>query len=143
MRILLEGGFSADGSLSAGAEDDFAVGMEDLFEQSLEKPRAKYNTGLFQETNVEAFVEEYEWLQVAQKVAEEAKFVHYDLIFADILKTRGGFDLIVGNPPWAKPNWNEGQVLADLDPVYEGLSASEAKKIMPGALEKSQLHKFF
>ena len=137
MRILLEGGFSFDGSLSAGAEDDFAVVMGDLFDQQVAEPAAKYNVGLFQETNVEAFIEEYDWLQVATAVANEARFVHYDLIFADILKVRGGFDLIVGNPPWAKPNWNEGLVLADLDPLYAGLSASEAKTTMADALKKS------
>ena len=137
MRILLEGGFSVDGSLSAGTEDDFAIVMGDLFDLQVAEPAAKYDVGLFQETNVEAFIEEYDWLQVATEVANEARFVHYDLIFADILKTRGGFDLIVGNPPWAKPNWNEGQVLADLDPLYAGMSASEAKKAMAGALKKS------
>ena len=137
MRILLEGGFSVDGSLSAGAKDDFAVVMGDLFDLEVAEPAAKYSVDLFQETNVEAFIEEYDWLQVATEVASEARFVHYDLIFADILKSRGGFDLIVGNPPWAKPNWNEGQVLADLDPLYAGMSASEAKDAMSGALEQS------
>jgi hypothetical protein len=138
MRILLEGGFSVDGSLSAGAEDDFVVVMGDLFDQQVAEPAAKYNVGLFQETNVEAFIEEYDWLQVATEVAAKARFVHYDLIFADILKERGGFDLIVGNPPWAKPNWNEGQVLADLDPLYAGILASEAKKVLTGALKSSK-----
>jgi len=138
MRILLEGGFSADGSLSAGAQDDFAVGMSDLFDEPVAKTAAQHNMGLFQETNVEAFIEEYDWLQVATEVAEEARFVHYDLIFADILKARGGFDLIVGNPPWAKPSWNEGQVLADLDPLYAGLSASDAKRALSNALEKAR-----
>jgi len=138
MRILLEGGFSADGSLSAGAQDDFAVGMSDLFDEPVAKSATQHNMGLFQETNVEACIEEYDWLQVATKVAEDARFVHYDLIFADILKARGGFDLIVGNPPWAKPNWNEGQVLADLDPLYAGLSASDAKKALPNALDKAR-----
>jgi hypothetical protein len=139
MRILLEGGFSADGSLNAGAQDDFAVDLRDLFEESIAKPAKQHNIGLFQETNVEAFIEEYAWLQVATKVAEEARFVHYDLIFADILKARGGFDLIVGNPPWAKPNWNEGQVLADLDPLNAGLSASDTKKVIANALGKARV----
>ena len=137
MRILLEGGFSVDGSLSAGAEDDYGIVMGDLFDLQVAEPAANYNVGLFQETNVEAFIEEYDWLQVATEVASEARFVHYDLIFADILKSRGGFDLIVGNPPWVMPNWNEGRVLADLDPLYAGLSAAEAKNAMASALEES------
>ena len=125
MRILLEGGFSVDGSLSAGAEDDFAVVMGDLFDLQVAEPTAKYNVGLFQETNVEAFIEEYDWLQVATEVANEARFVHYDLIFADILKKRGGFDLIVGNPPWAKSDWSIKEEIADLDPIYKGGTAAK------------------
>ncbi|HAW19199.1 MAG TPA: hypothetical protein DCX14_03370, partial [Flavobacteriales bacterium] len=143
MRILLEGGFSADGSLSTGAEDDFAVVMGDLFDEGVAEPAANYNIGLFQETNVEAFIEEYDWLQVAIDVANEARFVHYDLIFADILKARGGFDLIVGNPPWAQQVWNEGDVLSDIDPIYAGLSAADIKKIISTTLkEKSYTNAF-
>jgi hypothetical protein len=140
MRVLLEGGFSADGSFSLGEMDDFAVPQDDLFGsgQEVRDTTAKYNTSLFQETNVEALVEEYDWLRIAGDVAKQARFVHYDLLFADILRERKGFDLIVGNPPWAKPSWNEGQVLADLNPLYAGLSASDAKKIMASALSNSK-----
>jgi methylase of polypeptide subunit release factors len=53
------------------------------------------------------------------------------------MKARGGFDVIVGNPPWAKPSWNEGLVLADIDPLYAGLSASDAKKVLGEALPKA------
>ena len=34
----------------------------------------------------------------AVEVAERERFVHFDLIFADVMKARGGFDVIVGNP---------------------------------------------
>ncbi|MDG0979943.1 MAG: N-6 DNA methylase, partial [Halieaceae bacterium] len=138
MRVLLEGGFSADGSFSLGEMDDFAVLQDDLFgsENEVRDTTAKYNTSLFQETNVEALIEEYDWLRVAGDVAEQARFVHYDLLFADILKERKGFDLVVGNPPWAKPNWNEGAVLADIDPIYAGKSASEIRRLLPAALSR-------
>jgi hypothetical protein len=142
MRILLEGGFSADGSVSVG-EVDTAFETEDLFADSIKDRTVNYQTGLFQETNVEAFVELHDWLRVSAAVAKQARFVHYDLIFADILKDRQGFDLIVGNPPWAKPSWNEGLVLADLDPIYAGLSASEAKKVLGDALVKTKNTKEF
>ncbi|GAB5499051.1 MAG: class I SAM-dependent DNA methyltransferase [Pseudohongiellaceae bacterium] len=137
MRVLLEGGFSADGSLSLGEIDDFAVSQEDLFNTEIKDTRGAYNTSLFQETNVEALAEEYDWLGVAIDVSSRARFTHYDLLFADILRERQGFDLIVGNPPWQKPSWKEGQVIATIDPLYAGLSAAEAKKLMVTALEKS------
>lgn len=142
MRILLEGGFSADGSVSVG-EVDTAFETGDLFADGIKDRTVNYQTGFFQETNVEAFVELHDWLQVSTAVAKQARFVHYDLIFADILKDRRGFDLIVGNPPWAKPSWNEGLVLTDLDPIYAGLSASDLKKVLADALVKSKKTKEF
>ena len=53
---------------------------------------------LFRETNVEALIETFDWLEVATQVAERERFVHFDLIFADVMRARGGFDLIVGKP---------------------------------------------
>ena len=71
---------------------------------------------------------------MVDQVATREGFVHYDLIFADVLRERGGFDIIVGNPPWAKVKWNEGAVLADIDPVHAGLSATQAKNVLAKAL---------
>ncbi|MEP3431175.1 MAG: N-6 DNA methylase [Roseibium sp.] len=151
MAMILEGGFSADGSLAAPSIDEFSDPSPDFFNQlepdapakDLFKAAAKRQEGLFRETNVEALIETFDWLGVAVQVAARERFVHFDLIFADVMKARGGFDLIVGNPPWAKPSWNEGLVLADIDPLYAGLTASDAKKKLPEALAKAKGEKRF
>ncbi len=145
MRLILDGGFSADGSLameSTGDIQDPSPDFLDLLEpdapaRDLFKAASKRQDSLFQETNVEALIETFDWLGVAVEVAERERFVHFDLIFADVMRARGGFDVIVGNPPWAKPSWNEGLVLADIDPLYAGLSASDAKKVLGDALPKA------
>lgn len=145
MAMILEGGFTADGSLAAPSVAEFADPAPDFLDllepdapaRDLFKAAAKRQEGLFRETNVEALVENFDWLKTAVEVAERERFVHFDLIFADVMKARGGFDVIVGNPPWAKPSWNEGLVLADIDPLYAGLSASDAKKVLPEALPKA------
>jgi len=145
MAMIVEGGFTADGSLAAPSVIEFADPNSDFFDRlepetpagDLFKDAKRRQEGLFRETNVEALVESFDWLQVAAEVAERERFVHFDLIFADVMNARGGFDLIVGNPPWAKPSWNEGLVLADIDPLYAGLSASDAKKVLPEALPKA------
>src|SRR5262249_42669896 len=61
------------------------------------------------------------------------------------LRKRGGFDVIVGNPPWARPAWNETDVLGDIDPgfVVRGLSASETRTALPGLLSKDADRKGF
>jgi len=145
MAMILEGGFTPDGSLAAPSMDEFADPAPDFLDmmepdapaRDLFKAAAKRQDGLFRETNVEALIETFDWLGVAVEVAERERFVHFDLIFADVMKARGGFDVIVGNPPWAKPSWNEGLVLADIDPLYAGLSASDAKKVLGEALPKA------
>lgn len=145
MGLLLEGGISADGSLAAPTQEshaDLAKGFFHLLGEAA--PSAGGAAGasrpLFRETNVEMLIELSPWLGVAAEVAEEARFVHLDLIFADILKERGGFDLIVGNPPWAKPSWNEADVIGDIDPgfVTRKLSAAETKQAREAALSRPE-----
>ncbi len=151
MAMILEGGFSADGSLAAPSIDEFSDPSPDFFDQlepdapakDLFKAAARRQEALFRETNVEALIETFDWLGVAVQVAARERFVHFDLIFADVMKARGGFDIIVGNPPWAKSSWNEGLVLADIDPLYAGLSASVAREILSEALKKSKGFKRF
>lgn len=144
MAMILEGGFTADGSLAAPSVAEFADPAPDFLD--LLEPdapardlfKAAYRQdALFRETNVEALIENFDWLKTAVEVAERERFVHFDLIFADVMKARGGFDVIVGNPPWARPGWNEGLVLADVDPLHAGLSASDARQVMAEALPKA------
>lgn len=68
----------------------------------------------------------YPRLQLVEQIAKQHRFFHWELEFADIFLQRGGFDLMVGNPPWIKVEWIEGAVLGDADPlvVLRNLSAS-------------------
>jgi hypothetical protein len=146
MAMILEGGFMPDGSLAAPSLDEFSDPVPDFFDtlepeapaKDLFRTAKRKQESLFRETNVDSLVQEVSWLGVAVEVAAQERFTHYDLIFADVLRSRGGFDLIVGNPPWARPGWNEGLILADIDPLYAGLSAPDAKKILPEALAKAK-----
>ena len=105
MAMILEGGFTADGSLAAPSVTEFADPAPDFLDllepdapaRDLFKA-ANQQDALFRETNVEALIENFDWLKTAPEVAERERFVHFDLIFADVMKARGGFDVIVGNP---------------------------------------------
>ncbi len=78
-------------------------------------------------------------LDVAYKIAEQNHFMHWELEFADIFAERGGFDLIIGNPPWIKLEWNEQNVLADKNPMFavKKLTANETTKHRSEALKRS------
>ncbi|WP_293812237.1 Eco57I restriction-modification methylase domain-containing protein [uncultured Phascolarctobacterium sp.] len=66
-------------------------------------------------------------LDLAARIAEQNKFMHWELEFADLFAERGGFDLIIGNPPWIMLGWNEQDVLSDKQPMFaiKKLSAAQ------------------
>ncbi len=79
--------------------------------------------------DVEKLKAEFERLRLVEAVAQRIRPLHWDLEFADLLKG-GGFDLIVGNPPWLKVEWEEKGVIGDTDPMVliRKVSASELAK---------------
>src|SRR5690606_23536497 len=69
-------------------------------------------------------------MEVVDDVCGRLRPHHWELEFAEVFVDGGGFDLIVGNPPWIKLQWNEQGILSDLDPrlVLDGVSASDTAK---------------
>jgi len=57
-------------------------------------------------------------LRKVRDLAERHRFLHWELEYADLFDERGGFDLILGNPPWIKIEWNEGGVMGDFEPLF-------------------------
>src|SRR5690606_1598166 len=47
-------------------------------------------------------------LDVVRETAEKRRFFHWELRFAEVFAERGGMDVILGNPPWIKVQWEEG-----------------------------------
>jgi len=74
-------------------------------------------------------------------ISETHRFLHWELEFADIFEDHGGFDLIVGNPPWIKVEWNEGGVLGDAQPLFvlRKFSASKMNELREETLERFHL----
>ena len=57
-----------------------------------------------------------------------------------MFEERGGFDLVVGNPPWILLGWNEQAVIGDTQPqfIIKNLSAAETARIRTQALRDSK-----
>lgn len=66
------------------------------------------------------------WLQRAEEIQCRLHFHHWELRFSELFGARGGFDVIVGNPPWIKMQWEESGILSEFDPLLalRELSAS-------------------
>ncbi|RRV84502.1 Eco57I restriction-modification methylase domain-containing protein [Stutzerimonas stutzeri] len=94
--------------------------------------------------DIAALVEALPQLQVAQQVAGQQHFMHWALEFADVFKARGGFDVILGNPPWIKLEWNEQALLSDFDPRFairklSAKQASDQREAVFGALPQARV----
>lgn len=62
--------------------------------------------------------EHFPRMAVVEGIATRRRFMHWELFFADVLIQRGGFDLLLGNPPWLKVEWNEAGVLGEFNPLF-------------------------
>ena len=73
---------------------------------------------------------------VAQRVAAEMRFFHWELEFPDVFQAPdSGFDAMLGNPPWdiAKPVSKE--FFSDIDPLYRSYGKQEALRKQSGYFE--------
>lgn len=82
-------------------------------------------------------------LNLVRQIAEQNKFMHWELEFADLFAERGGFDLIIGNPPWVLLGWNEQGVLSDVNPIFalRNLSAADTGKLRAEAIRENRVRK--
>ncbi|WP_180170755.1 class I SAM-dependent DNA methyltransferase [Acinetobacter sp. YH12027] len=70
------------------------------------------------ELHLPSLYKQHPRLQLVKELADKFKFFHWELTFADVFADRGGFDVMLGNPPWLKVEWNEGGVLGDYNPEF-------------------------
>ena len=92
--------------------------------------------------NLEELREKVPRLRIANEVAEQQKFFHWELEFSDVFENRGGFDLVVGNPPWIKLEWNEEAVLGDRQPLFavKKFTATQTAKVREELLCNTASH---
>ncbi len=82
---------------------------------------------------------------VRELAAERLRCLHWELEFADLFygartdsTARGGFDLVVGNPPWVKVEWDERGVVGDYEPLVgmRKMRAPQLRRMREDALEE-------
>ena len=87
----------------------------------------------------------HERLDIANRIAKEQKFQHWELEFADVFEEKGGFDLMIGNPPWLKMTWTEEGKLSEKNPKFavKKLSASDIAKERTEVLKNSKTYAIY
>ena len=99
---------------------------EDLFGREYAEHAADIAARITDEVgllNLGKLFEQFPRLEFVDEMAARRRFHHWELAFADVFygkrgdgRRRGGFDLVLGNPPWIKVEWKEAGVLGDFDP---------------------------
>ena len=73
--------------------------------------------------DIDKVLDEFPRLRLVDSLAQESRFLHWELHFADVFyglrpdgTVRRGFDLVIGNPPWVRVEWDERGVIGDFEP---------------------------
>lgn len=87
-------------------------------------------------------------LAVTQEVSEAARLLHWPLAFPDVMLERGGFDVVLGNPPWERIKLQEQEFFAGTPVADAANTAARADLIRewaakePGSYERNWIERF-
>ena len=92
----------------------------------------------FNEKSISAIIRESARFTIVDHVRKQQHFFHWELSCAHIFNERGGFDLIVGNPPWIKVEFDESDLISEFEPIVKirKYRAEEVNKFIPTWMEK-------
>jgi len=87
-------------------------------------------------SDTDALVAEIDRLALVNDVARQQRFHHWEVAFAEVFAERGGFDLVLGNPPWVPIYFDQGGALTDYEPQISvrGWSSSQIANAAPDIL---------
>ena len=69
-------------------------------------------------------------VDTTRRIAEEFGFFHWELAFPHVF-ARGGFDVVLGNPPWERVKLQEQEFFAKREPsIAKARNAAERKKLI-------------
>ena len=84
-------------------------------------------------------------LQIADRLAKRYRFFHPMLEFIEVFWLRDGFDIICGNPPWIKMEFNEANIIAEKYPevAIRKVSAPDVRQKLSLFMENPALKSLY
>ncbi len=102
------------------------------FESIIVEDEAQYKANIFDEN---------QRIKIVNRLAAQYHFFHPQLEFLEVFWERGGFDLIAGNPPWLKLQFDEKGIIAEKYPEVEikNVSAPQVRLLQSKFFENQTL----
>ena len=122
LQMVLEGTVTATSTPARGEQPELLA----LLEEDQEVVEALYEDVGYVDTD--ELCRTLPRLGLVREVRERLPFHHWELAFAEVFGERGGFDLIVGNPPWVNIEWKEIGLVGDYYPWIQ-LRKSSSEEI--------------
>jgi hypothetical protein len=118
--------YDLDLLIHGNASTSDAGPTSDLFDETQGGPRVDFEVerDRYGHVDIDLLLETNLRLKRVQELADQHRFLHWELEFSDHFSAKGGFDLILGNPPWIKLEWREQDFLGDFDPIISLRSLS-------------------
>lgn len=147
MSLILEGTTAAVVVTDIASERRQTRGQLSLFPTEMQKLELEINT-LYEgmgKVDIPALRRQNPRLDIAAQIAEQNHFLHWELEFADLFVEKGGFDLVIGNPPWIKVKWDEQSILADFNPLFtiRDFPVNKKNTIRINTLKNNDVFKFY
>ncbi len=139
MALILEGNVTTIEGTQPSLFEEYKTDAEKMAD-SLRGVYQEYGT-----VDIPALCKENPRLALSKQIAEEQHFMHWELEFADVFAEKGGFDFVIGNPPWIKLEWQEQGILSDKNPMFavKDLSASQTALQRNTSLENTETRKLY
>lgn len=95
--------------------------------------------------DIPALCKENPRLALSKEIAEQQRFMHWELEFADVFANKGGFDFVIGNPPWLKLVWDERSVIGDKLPsiIIKDLDSTQVAFQRSELLKNNEIKKLY
>jgi hypothetical protein len=115
-----------------------APGNAELFPTSSFIPQPSSLHDKYGQLRISKLRQNFSRICTVEAAASRMRFFHWELAFADVFASRGGFDLVLGNPPWLKIEWNEAGVLGEVNPLFaiRKLNATEISRLRADAFAR-------
>jgi hypothetical protein len=118
-------------NLSSDSSEQLGFGFE-------ESTLGVAQTQIIQKTEQSNLFDKKERLSLVKDLSIQNRFFHSQLEFIEVFLERGGFDIIIGNPPWVNISLDETGITSEVNPIVfiRKMTSPQVKRMITKLIEE-------